>query len=186
MKDKVFAATKWCVFKPIGREVTDDWVLEAVKERCRRLGGRVELLQFHWYDVSVCSLPCIRSNVHSSHLQYGAKEYLDILVKLVSLTKTHPELISTVGLCNFDSGHVQEACDYLLSKTGDIGLVSNQIQVGATPFDLPPLVDEGIVFCHRFTAPLADVFSNSQVWLETAHIRLICRYRPSQSNLRLT
>ncbi|TGJ83483.1 hypothetical protein E0Z10_g5312 [Xylaria hypoxylon] len=109
VKNKVFAATKWCVFKPIGHEVTDEWVLEAVKERCRRLGGRVELLQFHWYD-------------------YGAKEYLEILVKLISLTKTHPELVSTIGLCNFDSVHVQEACEYLLSKTGAVGLVSNQIQ----------------------------------------------------------
>ncbi|KAI0517087.1 putative aryl-alcohol dehydrogenase [Xylaria bambusicola] len=109
VKDKVFAATKWCVFKPIGCEVTDKWVLEAVKERCRRLGGRVELLQFHWYD-------------------YGEKEYLDILVKLISLTKTHPRLVSSIGLCNFDSAHTQEACDYLLDKTGVVGLVSNQIQ----------------------------------------------------------
>ncbi|KAI1419627.1 putative aryl-alcohol dehydrogenase [Xylaria sp. FL1777] len=109
VREKVFAATKWCVFKPIDHEITYEWVLEAVRERCRRLGGRVELLQFHWYD-------------------YAAKEYLEILVKLVSLTKTHPELISTVGLCNFDSHHVQEACDYLLSKNGAVGLVSNQIQ----------------------------------------------------------
>ncbi|GAW21159.1 hypothetical protein ANO14919_106760 [Xylariales sp. No.14919] len=109
VKDKVFAATKWCIFKPIGLEVTDEWVLEAVKERCRRLGGRVELLQFHWYD-------------------YEAKEYLDILVKLVALTKTHPELVSVIGLCNFDSAHVEEACEYLLSKTGAVGIVSNQIQ----------------------------------------------------------
>ncbi|KAI1125299.1 putative aryl-alcohol dehydrogenase [Nemania abortiva] len=109
VKDKVFAATKWCVFGPIGGEVTDEWVLGAVKERCRRLGGRVELLQFHWYD-------------------YGAKEYLDVLVKLVSLTKTHPELVGTIGLCNFDSAHTEEACKYVLSKTGAVGLVSNQIQ----------------------------------------------------------
>ncbi|GAP88106.2 putative aldo keto reductase [Rosellinia necatrix] len=109
VRGKVFAATKWCVFGPVLRDVTDEWVLEAVKERCRRLGGRVELLQFHWYD-------------------YGAKEYLDILVKLVSITKTHPELVGTIGLCNFDSAHVQEACEYLLLKTGAVGLVSNQIQ----------------------------------------------------------
>ncbi|KAI0468554.1 putative aryl-alcohol dehydrogenase [Xylaria cf. heliscus] len=109
VKDKVFAATKWCVFGSIGHDVTEEWVLGAVKERCRRLGGRVELLQFHWHD-------------------YGAKEYLDVLVKLVSITKTHPELVGTIGLCNFDSAHVQEACEYLLAKTGAVGLVSNQIQ----------------------------------------------------------
>ncbi|KAI0536077.1 putative aryl-alcohol dehydrogenase [Xylaria digitata] len=109
VKNKVFAATKWCVFKPIGREVTNEWVLEAVQERCRRLGGRVELLQFHWYD-------------------YGAKEYLEILVELISLTKSHPELVTTIGLCNFDSKASAEACEYLISKTGAVGLVSNQIQ----------------------------------------------------------
>ncbi|KAI0108979.1 putative aryl-alcohol dehydrogenase [Nemania sp. FL0031] len=109
IKDKVFAATKWCVFGHVGGEVTDEWVLGAVKERCRRLGGRVELLQFHWHD-------------------YGAKEYLDVLVKLVALTKPHPELVGTIGLCNFDSAHTEEACEYLLSKTGAVGIVSNQIQ----------------------------------------------------------
>ncbi|KAI0437555.1 putative aryl-alcohol dehydrogenase [Xylaria telfairii] len=109
VQEKVFAATKWCVFGPIGHDVTEEWVLGAVKERCRRLGGRVELLQFHWHD-------------------YGAKEYLDVLVKLISITKTHPELVGTIGLCNFDSAHVQEACEYLISKTGAVGLVSNQIQ----------------------------------------------------------
>lgn len=50
--DKVYAATKWCVFAPTNLPVTTEWVLSAVKERYRRLGGRVELLQFHWYDVS--------------------------------------------------------------------------------------------------------------------------------------
>ncbi|KAJ8122350.1 hypothetical protein ONZ43_g1432 [Nemania bipapillata] len=109
VRSNVFAATKWCVFGPVGGGVTDEWVLGAVKERCRRLGGRVELLQFHWYD-------------------YEAKEYLDVLVKLVALTKTHPELVATIGLCNFDSAHTEEACEYLLSKTGAVGIVSNQIQ----------------------------------------------------------
>lgn len=56
VKDKVFAATKWCVFGPIGQPATKKWVLAAVKERSRRLGGRVDLLQFHWYDVSMFGL----------------------------------------------------------------------------------------------------------------------------------
>ncbi|KAI1115653.1 putative aryl-alcohol dehydrogenase [Nemania sp. NC0429] len=120
VKNTVFAATKWCVFGSIGGEVTDEWVLGAVKERCRRLGGRVELLQFHWHN-------------------YAAKEYLDVLVKLVSLTKTHPELVSTIGLCNFDSAHTREACEYLLSKTGSVGIVSNQIQFSVV--DSRPLLE---------------------------------------------
>ncbi|KAI0475096.1 aldo/keto reductase [Xylariaceae sp. FL0804] len=107
--EQIYAATKWCIFGPLGHPVTDEWVLGAVKERCRRLGGRVELLQFHWYD-------------------YGSKEYLDILEKLVGITQSHPQLLGAVGLCNFDSDHTQEVCEFLLAKTGNVGIVSNQIQ----------------------------------------------------------
>ncbi|KAF2771093.1 putative aryl-alcohol dehydrogenase [Teratosphaeria nubilosa] len=109
VRDNVFAATKWCVFGPIGHSITHQWVLEAVKERSRRLRGRVELLQFHWYD-------------------YTAKEYLDILVELVKITEQYPELVSSIGLCNFDSKHTREACEHLLAKTGKVGIVSNQVQ----------------------------------------------------------
>ncbi|EEQ34582.1 aldo/keto reductase/Endoribonuclease L-PSP [Microsporum canis CBS 113480] len=109
MKDKVYAATKWCVFKPIGTAVTAEYVLSAVKERYRRLGGRVDLLQFHWYD-------------------YEAKEYLDILHHLVCITHSHPELVSSIGLCNFDVEHTEEVCKYLLDKTGQVGITSNQVQ----------------------------------------------------------
>lgn len=56
MRDATYAATKWCVFGPIDKPVTTQYVLQAVKERSRRLGGRVELLQFHWHDVSIRSL----------------------------------------------------------------------------------------------------------------------------------
>lgn len=55
VRDAMYAATKWCIFGPLNRPVTTEFVLEGVKERCRRLGGRVELLQFHWYDVSVAT-----------------------------------------------------------------------------------------------------------------------------------
>lgn len=47
-----YMATKWCVFRDIGRPVTNEWVLSQVQERCRRLSGRADMLQFHWYDVS--------------------------------------------------------------------------------------------------------------------------------------
>ena len=43
--DRVLAMTKWCIFGPLEKPVTPEFVLEAVKERSRRLGGRVELLQ---------------------------------------------------------------------------------------------------------------------------------------------
>ncbi|KAI1340704.1 aldo-keto reductase [Xylariaceae sp. FL0016] len=109
IRERVFAATKWCIFGPINQKVTKEWVLAAVEERSRRLSGRVDLLQFHWYD-------------------YEAKEYLDILTHLVSISKEKPELVKSIGLCNFDSEHVQEACEYILEKIGHVGLVSNQVQ----------------------------------------------------------
>ncbi|KAK6077797.1 aldo/keto reductase [Seiridium cupressi] len=118
VREQVYAATKWCVFSPTNQPVTNAFVLSAVKERCRRLGGRVELLQFH------CS-------------KYEAKEYLEILGELVSITKTHPDLVSTIGLCNFDSAHTEKVCEYLLSKQGSIGIVSNQVQFSM--FDSRPL-----------------------------------------------
>lgn len=52
IRPKIFAATKWCVFHPIKVPMTRDYVLDAVRERVGRLGGIVQLLQFHWYDVS--------------------------------------------------------------------------------------------------------------------------------------
>ncbi|KAI0146473.1 NADP-dependent oxidoreductase domain-containing protein [Pestalotiopsis sp. NC0098] len=132
IQEEVFAATKWCVFSPINQPVTHEFVLAAVKERCRRLGGRVELLQFHWYD-------------------YEAKEYLEILAELVNITKSHPELVSAIGLCNFDSKHTKEVCEYLLEKQGAVGIVSNQIQFSL--FDSRPLQEMSAV-CQQYSLKL--------------------------------
>ncbi|KAI4519532.1 Aldo/keto reductase, partial [Schizophyllum commune Loenen D] len=107
--DRVLAMTKWCIFGPLEKPVTPEFVLEAVKERARRLGGRVELLQFHWHD-------------------YEAKEYLQILAELVKIAKARPSLVSAIGLCNFDTEHTVEACEYLLANLGEVGIVSNQVQ----------------------------------------------------------
>jgi len=105
----VIACSKWCVFRAPDKPITPEFVLEAVTERSTRVGGRVELLQFHWYD-------------------YEAKDYLRILVELVKITQSHPHLVNAIGLCNFDSQHTEEACEYLLRETGQVGIVSNQIQ----------------------------------------------------------
>ncbi len=51
-KSATYMATKWCVFRDIQRPVTTEWVLSQVNERCRRLSGRADMLQFHWHDVS--------------------------------------------------------------------------------------------------------------------------------------
>ncbi|TRM64713.1 NADP-dependent oxidoreductase domain-containing protein [Schizophyllum amplum] len=107
--DRVLASTKWCIFGPLEKPVTPEFVLEAVKERSRRLSGRVELLQFHWHD-------------------YSSKEYLQILAELVKIAKAQPSLVSAIGLCNFDTEHTVEVCEYLLKHLGEVGIVSNQVQ----------------------------------------------------------
>ena len=134
VRDRVYAATKWCVFGPVAQPITEEYVLDAVRERCRRLGGRVELLQFHWYDVGTTSTSqrnatkILTGPSCCAQKKYAAKEYLDILSHLVSIAEAHPELVTSVGLCNFDSAHVEEACEHLLGRLGRVGLVSNQVQ----------------------------------------------------------
>lgn len=68
LRGQILAATKWCVFSKLQQAVTEEWVLGAVHERSRRLGGRVELLQFHWYDVRAASpfepLACRNEGAH--------------------------------------------------------------------------------------------------------------------------
>ncbi|RMZ09133.1 hypothetical protein D0864_01570 [Hortaea werneckii] len=130
LKGQVLAATKWCVFSKPQQAMTEDWVLRAVHERSRRLGGRVELLQFHWYD-------------------YEDKGYLEILTILVSIARRQPQLVSAIGLCNFDAAHTAEACEYILERTGSVGLVSNQVQAGFSLLDSRPLHDMYAV-CQRY------------------------------------
>lgn len=92
----------------------------------RRLGGTVQLLQFHWYDVSDATLVC---SLGSKPWQYEDKLYLRILAELVSISKEYPEVVETIGLCNFDTEHMEEACQHLLKVNGEVGIVSNQVQV---------------------------------------------------------
>ncbi|KAK7050905.1 hypothetical protein VNI00_005017 [Paramarasmius palmivorus] len=109
VREQVIAASKWCVFRPIEGPITAHTVLDAVQERAVRLKGRIDLLQFHWND-------------------YEDKGYLAVLVELVKLTRSHPMLVSNIGLCNFDAEHTEEVCEHLLSTLGEVGVVSNQIQ----------------------------------------------------------
>lgn len=57
------------------------------------------------------------------------KDYLEIIRILVKLTTTHPELVTAIGLCNFDSATTAEVCEFMLAATGSVGIVSNQVQV---------------------------------------------------------
>ncbi|KAH0598752.1 hypothetical protein MHUMG1_02863 [Metarhizium humberi] len=116
---ELYAATKWCVFKPLNTPVTT--------ERARRLAP-IPLVR----RTSVLLLTPFSSEIQTAvftNVQYEAKEYLQILHELIGITKSHPEYLSAVGLCNFDAEHTDEICRYLMDKTGEVGIVSNQVQV---------------------------------------------------------
>ncbi|KAL7799924.1 aldo/keto reductase [Trichoderma ceciliae] len=148
VSEKVFAITRWSVFKPLGRPITAGFVLDQVKERSRRLGGRVELLQLHWYD-------------------FSDKVYLDVLLHLIYITQSHPQLVSAIGLCNFDAKHADEACEFLKEKTGSVGVVSNQVQFSL--LDTRPLKNM-IPICQKHSIKLLTYGSFcggflSETWL---------------------
>ncbi|KAK1235428.1 hypothetical protein PQX77_001355 [Marasmius sp. AFHP31] len=148
VSQQVVAATKWCVFRPLGKPVTAQLVLGAVMERYRRAGGRLELLQFHWYD-------------------YRDKDYLDILLELTNIAHSHPHIVSEIGLCNFDAKHTEEACAFLLEHTGKVGIVSNQVQFSL--IDARPAIDMANV-CRKYGLKLLTYGSFcggflSQKWL---------------------
>ncbi|KAI0146836.1 aldo/keto reductase [Xylariaceae sp. FL1272] len=96
-KDSVFAATKYCVFHPM--TVTREAVKENISERCQRLGSeKIDLLQFHWQF-------------------YDDPQYLDALRYLAE-----DERVSALGLCNFDTEHLEAVID------SGVEVHTNQIQ----------------------------------------------------------
>src|SRR5688572_15718665 len=136
VQETVYAATKWCVFKPVTVPITESWVLQNVEARYRRLGGRVDLLQFHWYNVrnhrSIEQR--LSPGVGYRRLivpQYNDEGWLFIIECLVRLTKSRPDLVKAIGLCNFDSERTAQACEHVLKTVGEVGIVSNQVQVCA-------------------------------------------------------
>ena len=46
----------------------------------------------------------------------------------MEITKTNPEILRAVGLCNFDAKTTEKVCRHLLQTKGDVGIVSNQVQ----------------------------------------------------------
>ncbi|KAL0070570.1 hypothetical protein AAF712_002409 [Marasmius tenuissimus] len=128
VRAQTLAASKWCVFKSVPEPVTAALVLNAVRERARRLQGKIDLLQFHWND-------------------YEDRNYLIVLAELVKLTKTCPSLVSHIGLCNFDAEHTEAVCQYLLAEIGEVGIVSNQVQFSLV--DSRPLM-KMVPVCERY------------------------------------
>ncbi|KAL4881818.1 NADP-dependent oxidoreductase domain-containing protein [Aspergillus karnatakaensis] len=95
--DSLFAATKYCVFHPM--TVSESAVRANVSERCRRLATeKIDLLQFHWQF-------------------YEDDQYLKALEYL-----QQDERVKHLGLCNFDTEHMQRVVD------SGIKIVTNQVQ----------------------------------------------------------
>ncbi|KAH8108090.1 NADP-dependent oxidoreductase domain-containing protein [Cristinia sonorae] len=101
-QEKIFGATKWCVFRPT--EPTRELVGAAIQERLDRTQSpSVDLLQFHWQN-------------------YADRGYMTALQHLVALRREGK--ISEIGLCNFDASTMDEIC----TKLGPGIIVSNQVQ----------------------------------------------------------
>ncbi|KAJ0426577.1 Aldo/keto reductase [Aspergillus carlsbadensis] len=84
--DKMFAATKYCIFHPM--TVTEEAVRANVSERCRRLNtDKIDLLQFHWQF-------------------YNDDQY----VKALQYLQADPR-VKQLGLCNFDTEHMRRVVD---------------------------------------------------------------------------
>ncbi|PYH92570.1 Aldo/keto reductase [Aspergillus ellipticus CBS 707.79] len=95
--DSMFAATKYCVFHPM--TVSSAAVRANVSERCHRLRtDKLDLLQFHWQF-------------------YDDPQYLDALRYL-----QEDERVKSLGLCNFDTEHMQRVVD------SGVNIVTNQVQ----------------------------------------------------------
>ncbi|KAI0365638.1 Aldo/keto reductase [Pilatotrama ljubarskyi] len=100
--DRIFGATKWCVFRRI--DPSRALVEAAVQDRLNRMKTqRIDLLQFHWQN-------------------YEDLGYLAALHHLQDLQREGR--IVLIGLCNFDSIRMHEICEEL----GPGGVVSNQVQ----------------------------------------------------------
>ncbi|QGA16130.1 hypothetical protein EYB26_003797 [Talaromyces marneffei] len=96
-QDALFTATKYCVFHPM--TVTRETVQVNVTERCQRLRvNKVDLLQFHWQF-------------------YEDSQYLDVAKFL-----QEDERVGMLGLCNFDTKHMQRVID------SGVTVYSNQVQ----------------------------------------------------------
>ncbi|EED21239.1 aryl-alcohol dehydrogenase, putative [Talaromyces stipitatus ATCC 10500] len=79
--DKIFTATKYCVFHP--SKVSREIVRANVTERCQRLqASKIDLLQFHWQF-------------------YEDPSYIDALRYLQEDGR-----VDNLGLCNFDTEHL--------------------------------------------------------------------------------
>ncbi|EXJ78908.1 hypothetical protein A1O3_08408 [Capronia epimyces CBS 606.96] len=93
----IIGSTKYCVFHPI--TVTPKVVQDNVTERLTRLGSEtVDLLQFHWQD-------------------YSDPQYIKALQLLEKDSR-----VTVLGLCNFDSKHLQHVID------SGIHVATNQVQ----------------------------------------------------------
>lgn len=47
----------------------------------------------------------------------------------MELTETRPDLLTEVGLVNFNAEDTETVCKYMIEQTGKVGIVANQVQV---------------------------------------------------------
>lgn len=118
--ETLFGATKYCVFTPIF--ITAEVVASNIAERCARMSANhIDLLQFHWQF-------------------YSDSQYLTALRYLQEDPRVH-----MLGLCNFDTEHMQIALD------AGIKIHTNQVQFSL--IDSRPTFKMGD-FCAKYDVKL--------------------------------
>jgi diketogulonate reductase-like aldo/keto reductase len=68
---------------------------------------------------SICPLCVKHSNL----------DYLKAIQYLVELTESRPDLVTEIGIVNFDAKDTEQVCKYMIENIGKVGIVSNQVQV---------------------------------------------------------
>ncbi|KAL3452351.1 NADP-dependent oxidoreductase domain-containing protein [Aspergillus insuetus] len=110
--DRMFAATKYCIFHPM--TVTEEAVRANVSERCRRLNtDNIDLLQFHWQF-------------------YNDDQYIKALQYLQADTR-----VKQLGLCNFDTEHMQRVVERgvkIVSNQVQFSLIDSRPTVSMASF----------------------------------------------------
>ncbi|TFY54946.1 hypothetical protein EVG20_g9499 [Dentipellis fragilis] len=118
---RAIGATKWCVFKPTdpSRAVVE----AAVRERLTRMrSSSVDLLQVRIAQDAHQQTADTGSDQQFHWQDYSDKGYMTALRQLQDLQREG--LITTLGLCNFDTARTDEICTQL----GPGAIVSNQVQ----------------------------------------------------------
>lgn len=119
---QVICATKYVVMET--GKMSQELITSVIDARLKNTRSEtIDLLQFHWQDVSSLSLtenggPYKLANCFCGLTQYNDKQYISTL----KMIESDPR-VTVVGLCNFDTERLEEIVE------GGVNVATNQVQV---------------------------------------------------------